>query len=130
MSPLVIPWTDGPARRHHGPAVVSVTHFALDAWRHYPAVVRTGLRLRLGWYAMPGAIGLWLWTLPFTTTTGSISVWTDQRALRDFVGLPLHRDVMRRNRDRGTLRSTSWTVERFDAREQRERACRWILSGD
>lgn len=83
----------------------------------------------MGWYAMPGAVGLWLWMLPFTTRSGSISVWTDMTAMRNFVGLPLHVGVMRHNRDRGTLRSTTWAVDEFDAEQQRERACRWILSG-
>ncbi|HTK63087.1 MAG TPA: hypothetical protein VL595_11945 [Pseudonocardia sp.] len=128
MPPLVIPWTDGPVSGAGRPAVVSVTDFTLNRWTYYPVVARTGLRLRMGWYAMPGAVGLWLWTLPLTTRTGSISVWTDSEALREFVGLPLHVEVMRRSRDRGTVRSTTWSVDEFDATEQRERACRWILS--
>ena len=47
----------------------------------------------------------------------------------NFVGLPLHVDVMPHNRDRGALRSTTWAVDGFDAEEQRERACRCIVSG-
>jgi hypothetical protein len=86
--------------------------------------------MRMGWYAMPGAVGLWLWTLPSTTRSGSISVWSDAEAMRNFIGLPLHLDVMRLNRDRGTLRSTTWAVDGFNAGEQRERACRWIVSGE
>jgi hypothetical protein len=66
--------------------------------------------------------------LPLALRTGSISVWSDEAALRRFVGLPLHVDVMRRNRDRGTVRSATWAVEEFDAAEQRERARTWILS--
>jgi hypothetical protein len=129
MPPIVIPWTDGPVSGTGRPAVVSVTDFALRSWTHYPDVARSGLRLRLGWFAMPGAVGLWLWTLPLALRTGSISVWSDPEALRRFVGLPLHVDVMRRNRDRGTVRSATWSVDEFDRREQRERAGRWILSG-
>ena len=128
--PFLIPWTAGPVSGAGRPAVVSVTDFTLHHRRDQPAVIRTGLRLRMGWYAMPGAIGLWLWMLPLTTRSGSISVWTDVAAMRGFVGLPLHVDVMRDNRDRGTLRSTTWKVDEFDAGEQRERACRWILSGE
>lgn len=127
--PIVIPWAPGPEAATGRPAVVSVTDFTLDSWTHYPDVARTGLRLRLGWFAMAGAVGLWLWTLPLELRTGSISVWSDPDALRRFVGLPLHVDVMRRNRDRGTVRSTTWAVDEFEPTEQRERARRWILSG-
>jgi hypothetical protein len=126
--PIVIPWTPGPVPATGGPAVVSVTDFTLRGWTHYPDVARSGLRLRLGWFAMPGAVGLWLWTLPLALRTGSISVWSDTDALRRFVGLPLHVDVMRRNRDRGTIRSTTWAVEAFEPAEQRELARQWILS--
>lgn len=130
LRPIVVPWTDGPVAGTGRPAVISVTDFTLHSWIHYPAVARSGLRLRLGWYGMPGAVGLWVWTMPLTTRTGSISVWTDPRALRDFVALPLHLEVMRRNRDRGTVRSTTWAVDEFDPGEQRQRACRWIVSGE
>lgn len=35
------------------------------------AVYLTGLRLREGWYAMPGAVGMWLWGQPLAGRGGS-----------------------------------------------------------
>jgi hypothetical protein len=58
--------------------------------------------------------------------SGSVSVWTSEDDLRRFVGLPLHVDVMRRNRDRGTLRSTTWTADAFVRADVLDRARQWI----
>src|SRR4051794_20745460 len=114
-SPLLMPWAPGPASGADDAVVVSVTDFAVHRRRHLPGIWLTGLRLRMGWYAMPGAVGLWLWSLPIGARGGSVSVWTSEAELRRFVGLPMHVDVMRRNRDRGTVRSTTWTADRFVA---------------
>jgi hypothetical protein len=124
--PRLAPWAPGPAHDHAGSVVVSVTDFSIHRRRDQPAVIWTGLRLRMGWYAMPGALGLWLWSLPLAARGGSITVWTNEDDLRRFVGLPLHVDVMRRYRERGTLRSTTWTADTLVRHELRARACRWI----
>jgi hypothetical protein len=124
--PLCTPCAPGPDAGSGGPVVVSVTDFAAARWRHIPGVVLTGLRLRMGWYAMPGAIGLWLWSLPARRRSGSISVWTDEADLRRFVTLPEHVAIMRRNRDRGTVRATTWRSERFAAADVLSSAMRWI----
>jgi len=125
-SPILIPWVPGPVREATGPVVVSVTSLTSDRHRDLPGIAVTGLRLRLGWYAMPGALGLWLWTLPGSARTGSISVWSSADDLRRFVGLPHHVDVMRRYRGRGTVLATTWTDETFDRSEVLARARRWI----
>jgi hypothetical protein len=125
-SPFLTPWAPGPATGADSAVVVSVTDFAVHHRRHLPGVWLTGLRLRMGWYAMPGAVGLWLWSLPTRARGGSVSVWTSEDDLRRFVGLPLHVDVMRRNRDRGTLRSTTWTADEFLRADVLRRAREWI----
>ncbi|HEY3021268.1 MAG TPA: hypothetical protein VGJ32_13815 [Solirubrobacteraceae bacterium] len=125
-APMCTPCAFGPDARTHGPVVVSVTDFAVARWRDIPSVALTGLRLRMGWYAMPGAVGLWLWSLPASRRSGSISVWTGDDELRRFVALPEHVAVMRRNRDRGHLRATTWRSERFTAAEVLSAAMRWI----
>lgn len=125
-SPFVIPWTPGPVRAVTGPVVVSVTSLTSDRHWDLAGIAVTGMRLRLGWYAMPGAVGLWLWTLPAAARTGSISIWSSAEDLRRFVGLPLHVDVMRRYRARGTVRATTWTEDALDRPEILERARRWI----
>jgi hypothetical protein len=107
---------------------VSVTEFKADRFRDLPGIWLTGLRLQMGWWAMPGAVGLWLWSLPTSARGGSVSVWTSEDDLRRFVGLPKHVDVMRRNRNRGTVKSTTWTADQFDRSDVLQRAREWIAS--
>src|SRR3954447_5079600 len=123
---MTSPWITGPATGHGGPVVVSVTEFAAARRRDLPGIARRGLRLALGWYAMPGAIALAMWSLPGGSRIGSISVWTADADLRRFVGLPLHVDVMRRYRTRGTVRAETWTMERFAGADVLRRARAWI----
>ena len=94
--------------------VVSLTDFTMHSLRSLPGIARTGRRLGLGWYAVPGAVGVHLWTDPLRRKVGSLSVWTDLRAMRRWVGLPLHVATMRRYRNRGSVSSTTWHEERFD----------------
>jgi len=126
---MCTPCAPGPDAAASGPVVVSVTDFTVARWRHVPGIALTGLRLRMGWYAMPGAVGLWLWSLPAQRRSGSISVWTGEDELRRFVALPEHVAVMRRNRDRGALRATTWRAERFAARHVISSALRWVADG-
>src|SRR3954447_4289463 len=126
-APLLTTCAAGPEAGAEGPVVVSVTDFAVARWRDVPGVTVTGLRLRLGWYAMPGAVGLWLWSLPARRRSGSISVWTGEDELHRFVRLPEHVAVMRRNRERGELRSTTWRAENYAPRDVLAAARTWIM---
>ena len=45
---------------------------------------------------------------------GSVSAWEDEAALRSFVSLPFHVEIMRRYRGRGSLRAFDWEAESFD----------------
>jgi len=71
---------------------------------------------------------MWLWMLPVAGRGGSVSVWASDEDLDRFVGLPHHVDIMRRYGDRGTVRSTTWTAERFDRSIILERARDWIAA--
>ncbi len=128
MKPLMTRWAPGPADGAQGDVLVSVTDFTTSSVRYSPDIIRSGLRLRKGWFAMPGAIGLWLWSLPLVARSGSISVWEYEEDLRRFVALPLHAAIMRRNRPRGSLRSTSWHTDEFHRVQVLERASAWIAS--
>jgi heme-degrading monooxygenase HmoA len=124
-----LPWQPGPAseRDHERAAVVSVTDFRAHQARDLPRIYLSGLRLREGWYAMPGAIGLWLWSEPLNKGRGgSVSIWESEADLRRFVALPAHVAIMRRYRTLGTLRSTTWQMERFTRSAAREAAERTI----
>lgn len=127
VRPLVTSWMPGPALAGDGPVVVSVTEYAAHSLRHLPGVAYNGMRMREGWYAMPGAVGLWLWSLPVGGLGGSISVWTDTEALQRFIRLPHHVDIMRRYGDRGEVRSTTWDAAPFDPAATVVRAREWIM---
>jgi len=129
MKPLLTRWTPGPAAGAQDGVLISVTDFTTARLRHSPDIIRSGLRLRKGWFAISGAIGLWLWSLPLVSRSGSISVWHSDEDLRRFVALPLHVEIMKRNRSRGSLRSTSWQSEDFSRAQVLERALAWIASG-
>lgn len=56
---LFMAWAPGPAEATADSdpdgVIVSVTDFAAARMRDAPAIALTGMRLRQGWYAMPGA---------------------------------------------------------------------------
>jgi hypothetical protein len=93
--------------------LVSVTDFTLDRLVDLPGVYLAARRLAAGWAELEGAQGMWLWSLPSERRCGAVAVWTDEAALRGFVGRPPHVAVMRRYRDRGRLASTTWPADAF-----------------
>lgn len=123
---MILPWMPGPCATSTKPIMVSVTEFRAQHRRDLPAVAGKGLRMRLGWYAMPGALGLWLWSLPIGLRGGSISVWDNDDSLEQFINLPHHVAIMNRYRDRGTVRSDKWSMERFEPDAVLDRARAWI----
>jgi len=125
-APLLTPWMPGPVDPGDAPVVVSVTEFSAHHRRVLPGVAANGLRMRMGWYAMSGAVGMWLWMLPISGRGGSISVWASEEDLERFVTLPHHIEIMRRYGDRGSVRSTTWTAERFERSVILDRARDWI----
>jgi hypothetical protein len=86
----------------------------------------TQIAMREGWYAMPGAVGLWLWSLPAASRGGSISVWASEDDLEQFITLPHHVDIMARYGTRGTVRSTMWHADEFEPNVTIDRARTWI----
>lgn len=96
---------------------VSVTDFTVRSPIDLPGIARAGYRLRRGWPDLEGAVGMWLWTSPLERRVGSVSVWTGETALRGFVMWPVHVEIMRRYRRRGSIRAATWTAERYDRGE-------------
>ena len=117
----------GPVDPRDAPVVVSVTEFSAHHRRDLPGVAVKGLRMRMGWYAMAGAVGMWLW-MTAAGRGGSISVWETEQDLERFITLPHHVDIMRRYGNRGTVRSTTWAADRFDRAVIVDRARTWITS--
>ncbi|MFH8489626.1 hypothetical protein [Streptomyces longisporoflavus] len=108
------PWQAGPEAHATGPALVSVTEFTALRHSHTAAIALAGLRLRRSWPETPGAVGMWLWIDPWRKRSGSVSVWTGERSLYAFVGRPDHVRIVGAHKDRGTMRATAWTSDRFD----------------
>lgn len=128
--PVWLPWIAGPHEGTTGPVLVSLTEFRANAWRHLPGMAWIALGLRAGWYGLPGAVGLYLWTDASRRCVGSLSVWTDEAYLRRWIGLPRHVQVMRRYRPRGAARSTQWTCETFDRSAILAEAKRRLAGGE
>ncbi|WP_414938333.1 hypothetical protein [Amycolatopsis sp. cmx-11-51] len=103
-------WKPGPAEPR-GRVLVSVTDFTSDRLLDLPGIYRAGSRLAALWPDLDGAVGHWLWVDVRRRRSGSVSLWRDVEAMRAFVGLPVHVDIMRTYRKRGTIRSATWTVD-------------------
>ena len=106
------PWKQGPVRAREDRLLFSYTEFAPHSVRDWPEIALSARRLRALWPHLPGAVGMTLYLQPLRLRGGSLSVWESEDALRGFVGLPLHVEIMRRFRDRGALRSFSWWERR------------------
>lgn len=107
-------WTSGPAADPTGPVLVSVTDFRAARGRDLPRIYRAGVTLRRAWPGLAGAVGMWLWSEPAQRRCGSVSIWLNEDALRGFVAWPDHVTIMRRYRDRGEMRSATWSAPQAD----------------
>lgn len=107
----------GPIPRSNAAVIVSLTEFKADRLRDLPGIVREGIGLTRGWWALPGAVGVSLYLDLTRRTGGSISVWRSEADLRRFVSLPRHLAIVRRYRSRVTVRSATWETQDFRAAE-------------
>ncbi|GLP63627.1 hypothetical protein TUSST3_02480 [Streptomyces sp. TUS-ST3] len=107
-------WTSGPAIPLDGPVLVAFTDFTARGHGQALAVALAGMRLRRTWPTTPGAVGMWLWADPGRRRSGSVSVWADERGLKEFTGRPDHVRIVRAHRGRGELRSARREFEEFD----------------
>lgn len=126
-------WQGGPAAPTVEPGtevLVGVTEFVTHRPWSTLSVGTAGMRLRRTWPTTPGAVGMWLWVDvgPRMNRSGSITVWTAHEHLMGFVARPDHRRVVSAHRDRGTLRSATWTAPYTSPAALREPAWR-LVSG-
>lgn len=110
------PWKRGPAAEAPGPFLISYTEFTPHSLRDVPGIYRAAERLRKAIAELEGAVGVNIYWQFRERRGGSLSVWEDEAALRRFVSLPFHLEVMRRYRNRGSLRAISWQAESFGPR--------------
>jgi hypothetical protein len=103
----------GPLPRTDATVIVSLTEFTARRRRDLPAIALDGLALSRGWWAMPGAIGVLLYLDVIAGRGGSLSVWAAEEDLQRFIALPRHLAIIRKYRSRVTVRSATWSTERF-----------------
>lgn len=106
-------WKRGVAAESGGPFLVSYTEFTPQTMGDLPAIYLAAERLRRECAKLEGAVGLTIYWQLFKRRGGSVSVWQSEEALRRFVSLPFHLEIMRRYRSRGSLRAISWHAETF-----------------
>lgn len=107
------PWKRGPAASSSGPLLISYTEFTPHSMRDVPAIYLAAERLRKACTDLDGAVGVTTYWQLFRRRGGSLSVWENEEALRRFVSLPFHLEIMRRYRDRGSLRAVDWQADSF-----------------
>lgn len=107
-------WKRCPAADSAGPFLVSYTEFTPRAMRDLPAIYFAAERLRRACAELDGAVGVTTYWQVFRRRGGSVSAWEDEAALRSFVSLPFHVEIMRKYRGRGSLRAIDWEAESFD----------------
>ena len=107
-------WKSGPALPLDDSVLVGVTDFTAHGYGQSIAVALAGMRLRRTWPSTPGAVGMWLFADPLRRRSGSVSVWADERGLKEFTGRPDHVRIVRAHRGRGELRSVRREFEEFD----------------
>lgn len=107
-------WKRGPAADSAGPFLVSYTEFTWKTPLDIPRIYLAAERLRGECAELDGAVGVALYWQPMRGRGGSLSAWTEEAALRSFVSLPFHVEIMRRYRDRGSIRAFDWEADSFD----------------
>jgi len=107
------PWKPGPLDGTGNAVIVAVTDFLVTAAEDYQEVIQTGLELEKSWPVMHGSVGLWLWAKPAELRQGSVSVWERADDLQRFVRWPVHLEIMRAWRERGTLVADRWEAAAF-----------------
>lgn len=111
-------WKKGPAFDAIGPFMVSFTQFTPHRITDFLDIWRIGDLLGDQLVGIDSAYGVVNYFQPARRRVGSLSVWTEESGLADFVGLPHHREIMRRYRPRGLpLRSARWWTEKLDFRQ-------------
>lgn len=106
-------WKRGRAAASSGPFLISYTEFTPHTVRDLPAIYRAAMQLRRECAELEGAVGASLYWQPCRRRGGSLSVWESEAALRAFVSLPYHVEIMHRYRSRGSLRAIDWWADSF-----------------
>ncbi len=107
-------WRAGPAAGSRGPFLLSYTEFTPNRAADVLGIYLAARRLMAECAELEGAVGLSTYWQLRKWRGGSLSVWQSPEALRRFIRLPFHVEIMCRYRSRGTVRSTEWWTPSFD----------------
>jgi hypothetical protein len=107
-------WRSGPAAASPGPFFISYTEYTPRHAADVVGIYLAARRLMAECAELEGAVGLATYWQLRRWRGGSLSVWEGPEALRRFVRLPFHIEIMRRYRSRGTVQSTEWWSDSFD----------------
>lgn len=107
-------WQSGPAASSPGPFFISYTEFTPRHGADVVGIYLAARRLMAECAELEGAVGLLTYWRLGKWKGGSLSVWERPEALRSFIGLPFHIEIMHKYRARGSVRSTEWWSPSFD----------------
>lgn len=107
-------WRVGHTADSPGPFFISYTEFTPDHPADVVGIYLAARRLMAECAELEGAVGLATYWCLRQWKGGSLSVWQSPDALRGFVGLPFHIEIMQRYGTRGTVRSAEWWSDSFD----------------
>jgi len=106
-------WQRGRSADQSGPVLISFTeyrpHVVLDLFD----INREGNILADMLVDIDGAVGVMTYLQPRWLRGGSLSVWRTEEAMRKFIRLPYHVEIMKAYRSRGVLRATRWWADGF-----------------
>lgn len=111
-------WKAGPAAAAEGPILVSFTEFTPYRLRDIASIWLVADRLGDELVEIGAARGVQTYLQLGRRRVGSLSAWTSEQGLLEFIRLPHHLETMRRYRSRGLpLRSARWWCEGFEPGE-------------
>ena len=104
-------WKQGSGARE-GRVMVSMTQFTTTHLADLPGIWSASERLGEELARIEGAVGVLTYFRPARRQVGSLSIWSEDRGLSTFVGLPYHVDIMKKYRTRGLpIRSAKWWAD-------------------
>jgi hypothetical protein len=97
---MELPWTRGRAAAPDGESTIMASRFQLKSRLTSPAFLLAALGIRRQALGSSGLIGTSLRAHPLRGEFWTLSAWTDEAALREFVGHDPHHTTMARFRPR------------------------------
>lgn len=110
-------WMNGPAIDFAGPYMFSLTQFTPTRVADVLPIWLAGTKLSGQLVRIDAAVGVLTYLRPARHgQVGSLSAWTDETGLAEFMSLPDHIEIMNEYRSRGLpVRSATWWSDRLDA---------------